>query len=148
VTTIATDGKSMAGDGNSTVDRGIVRRTYPKVDRLADGRLFGSCGDSCEGKAIADWLNAGADRVSYPALKDLGTQALVLNLDGTIDIYDSYSMGYPDRVDAPVAIGSGAAYAIGAMDAGASPLRAVELTALRDPFTGGANTELFVEGVN
>ena len=83
MTTIACDGKSMAGDTLCTANGSVVAY-HRKIERLSDGRIVGSCG-----------------------------------------------------YIAPMAIGSGGDYAIGAMLAGQDPVGAVEIAMIRDRNTGG-----------
>ena len=66
--------------------------------------------------------------------------ALILNLDGTADWFDEDREMV--RVMTPFAIGSGDDFAIGAMEAGASPEAAVVIAAKRDTGTGGEITVL------
>lgn len=126
----------MAADGQSTVAGTIVRTKCRKIERLPDGSLFGAAGDAAQGYALRDWLAKSEDeRGPYPELKDVS--ALVLRKDGSVVMYDTMSRGYPDPLELPVAFGSGEQYAIGAMDAGATPEEAVRISSKRDPDTGG-----------
>lgn len=133
MTTIATDGKSMAGD-TLTSAGGCVTRFAPKVFRTADGRIFGCCGDSTESIKFGTWMIQGGDQ---PSLGD-NFEALVLNSDGTVDWWDNKFT--PVRSMAPAAVGSGYQFATGAMLAGKSPKEAVEIAAIRDLYTGGEIT--------
>ena len=130
MTTIACDGKSMAGDTLCTANGSVVAY-HRKIERLSDGRIVGSCGDATQCILIRQWLEAGRDK---PELDDK-VEAIVLNLDGTIDWWDKRFV--PLRYIAPMAIGSGGDYAIGAMLAGQDPVGAVEIAMIRDRNTGG-----------
>lgn len=134
MTVIATDGRTMACDGIVTQHGTIIDLDCCKVDRLSDGSVFGSAGDSVGGDLMRDWLNGGKVG-DFPRMES--TTGLLLNVDGTVDLYCSEDGGRPTRVPPPMAIGSGMDIAIGAMDAGASPQRAVEITIRRVPNTGG-----------
>lgn len=140
MTTIATDGKVMAGDGQRNHQRTITNRRAVKVRRLNDGSLVGTAGDVAFGERFVDWLNNGG---VAPELKmDGGFTALILKPDGELLL--SGQDCKPTPVEAPYAIGSGMDLAIGAMVAGASPKRAVEIASDYDPDTGGAIISLTV----
>ena len=139
MTTIATDGKSMAGDSLTTAGSLAVRHA-PKVHRLSDGRIVGACGITAECVKIIRWLEGGGDK---PELSD-DVAALVLNLDGTVCHID-HKLELLDYL-VPCSVGSGGDIALGAMLAGRTPKEAVEISALRDTCTGGEITELHLTG--
>lgn len=134
MTTIATDGRFMAGDGQREHRNTIFTQHAEKVRRLADGRVVGTAGDVAFGLAIVEWLEAGGE----PPKLDDGGNVLVLTPAGEIFLLDKYCKPVP--VEAPAAIGSGMDLAIGAMEAGATPVQAVEIASRRDPGTGGSIT--------
>jgi ATP-dependent HslUV protease subunit HslV len=134
MTTIATDGQTMAADGLRKQHGAIIDTDALKLRRLSDGRIVGTCGDVAEGEMVVEWLEAGGGKDDKPTISD-DTVALVLNLDGTVEIYDHHCR--PIRVPAPIAIGSGCEFAMGALDAGASPQKAVVIATRRDPNSGG-----------
>lgn len=136
MTTIATDGKSMAGDGLATRRDMITCETAIKVHRLADGSLFGGAGDKPELAALRAWIDGG-EKGPRPKAKDM--VALVLKPSGELWYYTE-SAGAPTEV--PNAVGSGEELAIGAMEAGASPEEAVAIAARRNTATGGKITVL------
>ena len=138
MTTIATDGKSMAGDGQACVESMVTTFDRVKVHRLPDGALLGCAGDSGEIIAFRKWLVEGG---KHPRLKELS--ALLLRTDGVLLYYCEFEE--PSVMSIPAAIGSGRAIAIGAMEAGASPERAVEIAAKRDTGTGGMITALHLD---
>lgn len=72
-----------------------------------------------------------------PVFKDdEGVSAIVLYDDGTVSVYeDTDYIAHP--ADKPIAIGSGAAAALGAMYAGSSASDAVAIASLIDQGTGG-----------
>lgn len=134
MTTIATDGKSMAGD-TLTSAGGYVVRYSPKVHRGKDGRIFGCCGPSVDAAKFQAWMADPA--VEQPKLSD-DFMAIILNQDGTVDWIDCALV--PIRTMVPAAIGSGCDHAIGAMLAGANPAQAVGIAGQRDTGTGGTIT--------
>lgn len=137
MTTIATDGKSMAGDSLTTA--GSERVAYKqKIIRLKDGRIIGCCECAVQVAQFVRWMdNPGDDK---PALDGDEFSALILNPDGTVDYIEKHAE--PIRYLAPMAIGSGGDFALGAMLAGKSPAEAVEIAMLRDTRTGGDVTSL------
>jgi ATP-dependent protease HslVU (ClpYQ) peptidase subunit len=136
VTTIATDGKTMAGDGQAEACRTIISLSRQKVTRLPDGSLCGCAGSGVDAIAFAKWLADGGPR---PKFKD-SMSALHLKADGSLDYYSE--RGEPSPVEAPCAVGSGMDFAIGAMLFGAAPEEAVAIASQRDPGTGGKITAL------
>lgn len=138
MTTIACDGKSMAGDGQREACRTILTTDAVKVQRLEDGRIVGTCGDTALAVGLVDWLKGVGDKPTGKAEDDFA--ALVLRPDGVIEYISGHCV--PLIVPAPVAVGSGMDFAIGAMEAGRTPFEAVVIAARRDPGTGGKITVL------
>ncbi len=136
MTTIATDGKSMAGDGRTHLRGTITNDEAVKVERLRDGRLFGACGSVQDSTQVRNWLNDGGDKPQVD--DDFG--ALLLSTDGSIH-WLSRKLE-PEPASAPAAMGSGMDFALGAMLAGREPAFAVNIAAKRDVYTGGTITVL------
>lgn len=137
MTTIATDGLTMVGDGQREHRGTITNRQAQKVRRLDDGSLLGTAGCVAFGDQVVEWLSKGGDKPKLSG--DEGFASLLLRPDGKL-----FLVGHecePSEIEAPYAIGSGMDLAIGAMMAGASPRRAVEIAAMCDPGTGGSITE-------
>lgn len=141
MTTIATDGKSMAGDSRITARNEWVGDTI-KIHKAKDGRIFGCCGASADRVLFGAHING---ENAEPKLSD-DFSALVLNADGTVDYY--YDKLVPIRYLTPMAIGSGGDFALGAMLAGKSPAEAVGIAALRDLSTGGDITTISIGANN
>jgi ATP-dependent protease HslVU (ClpYQ) peptidase subunit len=133
VTTIATDGRSMAADGQSSLDGGqIICTTKKKIYRLSDGSLLGGAGTTWELDKAVEWLN-GDQQAPAPKLKDFA--GLKLTPDGRA-FYCTEPLQF-SQIDVPAAVGSGQELAVGAMLAGASPKQAIEVAIKRDPHSGG-----------
>ena len=135
MTTIATDGKTMAGD--SLTSAKTERLAYgPKIHRAADGSVFGCSGITTKGVKFRRWMTEGGDK------PELGEDfcALSLSPDGKVFYWNDDLE--PIEYLAPMAIGSGADYAIGAMLAGKTPAEAVAIAAMRDSATDGQITVL------
>ena len=135
MTTIATDGRTMAGDGlvHDHFDT-VVDREYRKVFRLADGRIVGAAGNSFDAASWVAWLDTGK---SGPCpIEGDRFAGLNLGLDGVVLWVDH--KGRECITPAPTAIGSGQDYAYGAMAAGAEPAEAVRIATMRDVYSGGS----------
>jgi ATP-dependent protease HslVU (ClpYQ) peptidase subunit len=139
MTTIATDGKTMAADGLITENDRVCLLDHVKVRRLKDGRLVGFCGNAYNWDSFAGWLEDGGD---VPKVEE-GFGCLILSTDGSVSSYDQHGRQFPEMP--PVAIGSGGALAQGAMDAGKSAAEAVSIACYRDIFSGGVVTVLEIE---
>ena len=139
MTTIACDGMSMAAD--SLVTGGGERvGWFTKAARAKDGRIFACAGSAVDSIKFERWMG-GAEAESVK-LKD-EFEALVLNIDGTIDWVGSDLE--PLRYFAPMTIGSGAGIALGAMLAGKTPEEAVMIACQRDIKSGGTVTVVHLD---
>lgn len=131
MTTIATNGRSMAGDGQADIGDTIMVTNRRKVYRTSQGVLLGCAGRSVDAQRFRAWFD---DRnAAKPRLKEF--QALALYADGRLEYWNEDME--PTEMQAPCSIGSGMDFALGAMMAGADPGEAVRIAATRDPFTGG-----------
>jgi ATP-dependent protease HslVU (ClpYQ) peptidase subunit len=139
MTTIACDGKSMASDGMITENDHVCLTDYPKLFRLRDGRIAGFCGNAYNWASFADWLDEGA--TDEPPKSHEGFGCIVLSPDGSIVSYDEHGRAFPEK--APAAIGSGARFALAAMDFGKTAGEAIEYACTRDIYSGGKITELW-----
>lgn len=137
MTVIATDGRSMAGDGRALAGWTIADDDRVKVHRLASGAIVGTCGKASQGQAFRDWLDGGPEPTDTA---DFG--ALVLNPDGSIDYYDGI-VKVPMNT-APQAIGCGSDFALAAMDLGKTPTEAVAYAITRNAGCGGKITTIEV----
>lgn len=135
MTTIATDGKTMAGDGLINGDGVVHGRSFPKVRALEGGVIIGLCGCICDVEPFLAWMDGGPK----PRLEK-GFQALLLSPGGPPRLY--YGDLKSEPVELPYAIGSGGHFALAAMDFGKTPEEAVRYAATRDIHTGGTITVL------
>lgn len=138
MTTIATDGRSMAADGQESVSGTISHMASVKVYRLTDGRLFGACGSAHEAEQVRGWLNGEQEKPDVS--KDFG--AILLTSEGVEACSSALLFRETFQL---MAMGSGMDFAIGAMEHGASPAEAVAIAVIRDPHTGGKITTLKLE---
>jgi ATP-dependent protease HslVU (ClpYQ) peptidase subunit len=134
LTTIATDGFKLAGDGRSTRNDSITGRDHIKVVSLPDGSIVGGAGRTADAERALRHLLAEAPG-------DLKGDFTLLRLfkNGKIAVYEGTLLS-PISMKAPAAIGSGSDAAMGAMLAGADARTAVQIAAKLDVYTGGKIT--------
>ena len=137
MTTIACDGRTMAGDGLITEDDHVCLTDYEKVRGLKDGRIVGFAGNSYNWGPFADWLESGEGE---PPKVHENFACIVLTPGGSVLSYDQYGRSFQEQ--APAAIGSGARFALAAMDLGKSAHEAVEYACTRDIYSDGTITSL------
>lgn len=130
MTTIATDGKTMAGDGQADIGDTIMVTNHRKVRRTDEGVIIGCAGNSVDAQRFHAWFK---EKGPKPRFKSI--QVLVLYPSGRLEYWNEEME--PTEMQAPCAIGSGMDFAIGAMMAGADPGEAVRIATMRDPFSGG-----------
>lgn len=142
MTTIACDGKSMAGDGRCCDHtETLVDDAKAKVFRLSDGRIAGGSGSSFDVDLWISWL--AREKIGDCPIESERFAGMILQPDGTVLWVDH--KGREALTPVPVAIGSGQNYAYGAMEAGAPPEEAVRIACKRDPFSGGQITAFHLE---
>lgn len=135
MTVIAYDGKSVAADRQST-NNGI-RFTCKKLFTVEDNRGFtvlAPIGDHGHGVALVAWWTAGADPEQFPAKPADAEKAAylaVIQPGAAVKVYQGYTVPV-SLLDNIWAEGSGRDMALGAMLAGATARKAVELTCTRE----------------
>ena len=127
MTTIAYKDGVMAADSQTDW---FYRETVDIKIQKKHGVMVGSCGNTGDGKKFRDWILNKGDK---PELKDKFSALVVRN--GRVTQYDSCLV--PMRSEKYTAIGSGAAFAIAAMDCGKNAIEAVRIAKRRDISTGG-----------
>lgn len=118
-----------------------------KIEKLPDGSVFLGSGHLFPIGQCRLWAVAGFTVDEEPDWSyfqedpdDRGFQCVHISADGnTVTMVDG-ELSPIVVLDDFVAIGSGAAYAIGALEAGADVVRAVEIAAMRDPSTSAPIT--------
>jgi len=138
MTTIATDGKTIAADGLATRNGNVMVRDRAKikVERGVQDAIYAMAGPSGMTDRIIKWHRAGADPKEVPPVgADEGWSLLIITPDGCFAA--GSGAPYPCQVNLPFAIGSGADLALGAMEVGASPEEAVKAACRRDVHSGG-----------
>jgi hypothetical protein len=134
MTTAAWDGKSLAVD-RRMADWMEVCKLFP----LGDGRVLTGAGYLDEIAEVAAWLSAGGDDRDKPVVNDDREEVSdFLLIDGAKCFWLSTPYLRPiEVIDGKAAVGSGAKYALGAMEAGKTAAEAVTIAAKFDPHTGG-----------
>lgn len=134
MTTIAWDGKMMAGDKRTSF--GGLHVTTTKVHRIR-GALVAGCGNSAPIAEMIQWYADGADPAKLPPNQrdeDKAVNLLVASPEGLFLYADSAT---PFKIESPfAAIGSGRDFAIAAMHLGCDARRAVEIASIYETGTG------------
>ena len=138
MSTVATDGQSMASDSRITDDGGAMDQlNFPKIRKLKDC-IAGFAGDVESGILFFNWLERGEqdDPAQKPPLDDDVFIGLVLRANGVF-WYGSKLIPGGVACGTPAAIGSGGDFAMGAMLAGKTPAESVRLACRVDSNSGG-----------
>lgn len=133
----------LVADTQNTDNGGSIYRAG-KIEPLKGGGYFMGAGNCYLIGATKRWAEKGlAERCrpsEYACLfehgEDYDFTALIVRPDWSVWLVDVEMCPLLLRDDY-YAIGSGGAYALGAMDAGMGAMRAVEIAAERDPSTSG-----------
>ena len=123
---LAWDGKTLAADKMSVYDTIIIKTK--KMKQLASGEVFAWAGSVENALAVVKWYEDGQNEIEWPKCQETNDYAQVVFLkDGKL--YEFEQMPIPQLVTSfPRAWGSGAAFALGAMLAGADACKAVKIT--------------------
>jgi ATP-dependent protease HslVU (ClpYQ) peptidase subunit len=127
MTTIICTRDGMWSD--SAMTTGNIQVQARKIFRVR-GHLIGLAGHSHIGSEFLSKFRK-SNNPAREYKEDDEFNGIVLFKDGRILHYDS-SFGWDEVNDAYIAIGSGAPFAITAMDCGATPEQAIEIAAKRD----------------
>lgn len=131
MSTIAWDGETLAADRKVVVGT-INDCETRKIAAGPDGAIAGGSGNLFSVAAFLRWVEAGRQG-ARPSLSERDL-CLVINSDGALDLHDEKGWA---RVEARFyAMGSGAEFALSAMNAGASAEDAVRAAARFDAYTG------------
>jgi len=130
--------KIIVADSQNTDRGGVMFRTN-KIEKLKDGRYFMGAGNCYTIGITKRWADTGFDedeRPEYGAIfhdpDEYTFSCIVVSKDGNTVILVDDEMQPMEVTDDYVAIGSGATYCLGALDAGADAYRAVEIACDRD----------------
>jgi hypothetical protein len=151
MTVIAYRDGLLAADSRVCNNEGVITGSVVKLARREDGAIAGLCGHAGDVAMFRAWFLAGNPRPwSHPTWeakdKGQGFAALVIELDGTVQIVDEHGVAYPLEAEF-YARGAGAELALGAMEMGARADQAVEVACRRSVWCGGEIRTLSLEGV-
>lgn len=136
MTTIATDGVTIAADGLSSIGGEVNGLSEQKIV-IEGGLIYALSGTIALRAALIAWHQGGAKPADVPGMQDADWTLLVIGRNGLA--YFTAKCAYPCKANAPFAIGSGADYASALMHAGFSPKNAIRLIIDKrlDVYTGG-----------
>lgn len=138
MTTIATDGRTIAADGLRCCGNEPLSTSERKIV-VEGGAIYALTGDYAVIRACIEWHKNGANPKEAPPhwdAPDGGWTLIVIEQGPKLVAYRS-RLPYPDPHPFPQAFGSGCDYAVGAMHAGASPRSAIEIASRLNVHTGG-----------
>lgn len=143
MTTIAIDKSHIAWDSRITQGNEIVDYPAEKV-WIVGKKIMAFAGDFALLDDVIEWHSKGA-RAKYAKENFIGLwELLVIDAKGA-HIY-SDQVPHRSRITAPFAMGSGANFARGALLAGASAYKAVQIACKCDAMSGGEiNSKAFDE---
>lgn len=129
MTTIVADRKGMAADKRITGTVAVFKT--PKLYRV-NGSVIGYAGNVEQALQFIEWRRHPDTK---PTFSEPSFEILELTSDGRLMWWGSEMIAVPIEDD-HYAIGSGAAYALGAMAAGATVKEAIQIAAMYDANTG------------
>lgn len=154
MTTIIATRNKILSDGKVTVGSRVDQYNFKKVRKIGD-YLVGGAGRLSSILTFFSWfeqnLQCQAAQEAIPGLmiqsdpdkEDEEFVALVVHPDGKIFIHEGNNPARAMPIEAEYyAVGSGADYALAALDGGATPEVAMDVAKLRDAFSGG---DTFIE---
>lgn len=133
MTTVALKDGQMACD-SMQCGAYIDRINCSKIREIGVGTFVGFAGDLVQCYKFLDWVEQGMDADEYPEDLD-DVEAIIVGSSGAAKYYDESPIGIP--VGKTCAIGSGSAFAMGAMLAGKSAYDAVNIACELDPLSRG-----------
>lgn len=141
--------KAIAADSFNTTPDGAFR-LVSKIEQLENGNYFLGSGHLKPLGVVKRWLDTNRkDEIDLNFVNEdpdeFGFSILVVSPDLTQIACIDEELEWYYVHDEYVAIGSGSSYAIGALDAGASPEDAVKIACRRDANTGEPVTVLYVQ---
>lgn len=135
MTTIAYSQGIMAADRLAINGQGR-KMTATKIHKI-DGHLVGISGSFDISIALLSWFKNGRDDDHWPQLQhdERECTMMVVTPEGVITVYERYPLPlvFHDKFHA---IGSGCDFALAAMHLGCDPVKAIEVAAELDAYTG------------
>lgn len=150
MTTIAFDGETLAADSQTTQEGVRLSMLAEKIHVRPEGAAWKVNGEMVAAFGVAGKLNSaylvqyameleGFD-ASHAFPKGTSLTFLAITVDGNVYVggqNEDDEWAWLSKVAAPMAVGSGAELAIGAMAAGANAEQAIEIASRFDTCTGG-----------
>lgn len=143
MSTIAYRNGVMAADSNAYGGRYVASPGFKKkVHRITSGRFTGGLAgisSSCVGvdATLLAWIMAGAEPLNAGEPVPSDFHVMLIDSDGQMWIAND-NMALSGPIESKFyAIGGGSDFAIGAMEMGAGPERAVEVAMVHDHHSGG-----------
>lgn len=137
ITLIAWDGQTVAADGQMLYGATRASGGYRKIRVAADDTVYAFTGTASLFESMIKWFEGGAKPEERPLFgEDAAGSTLIVWRDGRCFSY-RLETPYPCECFAPDAWGSSVVYALGAMDGGATAIKAVELAIKREVYIGG-----------
>ena len=143
MTTIASDGKTVAADGLRVIGNEPVEYDCKKL-KLVNGKLYGVTGVYCYFDPFIAWHEAGAAMDSVPKVSsstERNNCTLLVFEETGITSYP-VECPHPEFFPYPAAFGSGADFATAAMMCGKTPGEAVSIAAQKNIHTAGEILEI------
>ena len=149
MTTVAFDGETLAADKQATIGYRKIVEPTPKIREITyNGKkaLVGIAGNIDFAWKIVKWLEDGEDEPDFdePEFDEDEQNTCVMLIQDGVFLFNSAGMNQ-NFGKIKWAIGSGAEYAMGAMEMGATATEAVELAMRLDIFSGMGMDVLRVE---
>lgn len=135
MTTIAACGHWIAADSLLTNNGSREVLNAQKI-RVVNGSIYALVGTTCLFEPLIQWHQAEHVPADVPKATDLDWGLMVITKDSEGLFYTNRS-AYPERYSYPWTKGTGNEYAMGALKAGASAQRAVEIACEIDIHSGG-----------
>jgi ATP-dependent protease HslVU (ClpYQ) peptidase subunit len=139
MTTVAYRDGVIVGDGLCTGGGHITSRNYLKII-ATETHLAGISGEADYGSKFLEWVKHGCDERKIPQNVNKATgdiDAFIVDRKGIVTAYGEGMLPMKLGKLPFYAIGSGWAYATGAMEMGADAEKAVRISAKFDAHTGG-----------
>lgn len=139
MTTIAYKDGIIAGDGRVTADGHITCENLVKIV-ATKSHLAGVCGAADYAKRFLEWVKGGCNEKAIPKTANNTTgdiEGMVIDSNGNVTFYGRDMLPLNIGKVQFHAIGSGSAYALGAMAAGADAVEAIRIAIKYDAYSGG-----------
>lgn len=145
MTTIATDGVTIAADGRQCMASEVINDNARKII-VRSGHIFACAGSVPMTRAAIDWFLGGAVPSEVPKAEGQDWALVVIGQDRRM-IRFTDKCAYPDEFPYPQGFGSGSEYAQAAVLCGKTPKEAIQLIIDHklDTGTGGTVMEVNID---